>query len=170
MSRNVIAALGFIGLGLLGGCSGGGNVALTTIPTAHLAITLPATSVAADTPFTFTVTALDAANAVVPTYIGTVHITTSDTSAALPANATLTRGAGKFTVTFNTAGSQTITASDAVGDATSGTSGAVSVTLEVSVNPATVTLFAGGTQSFSATVVGSSHTAVTWSVLESGSA
>ena len=42
MSRNIIAALELIGLGLLGGCGGGGNTALTTIPTAHLAITLPA--------------------------------------------------------------------------------------------------------------------------------
>jgi DNA-binding beta-propeller fold protein YncE len=127
MSRNVIGALGLIGLGLLSGCPGGGNTALTTVPTAHLAITLPATTVAAGTPFTFTVTAVDATNAVVPTYIGTVHITTSDASATLPSDATLARGVGSFTVTFNTTGSHTITASDTVGDATSGTSPAVSV-------------------------------------------
>src|SRR4029077_14644142 len=112
MSRNVIAALGLIGLGLLGGCSGGGNTALTTVPTAHLAITLPATTVMAGTPFTFTVTAIDATNAVVPTYIGTVHITTSDASAKLPGDATLARGVGSFTVTFSTTGSQTITRSE----------------------------------------------------------
>ena len=127
MRSKTIIALGLIGLGLLGGCGGGGNTALTTVPTAHLAITLPATTVTADTPFTFTVKALDATGAVVPTYIGTVHITTSDTAAKLPADATLAQGVGTFTVTFNTTGNQTITASDTVGNASSGTSPAVSV-------------------------------------------
>jgi len=127
MRSKTIIALRLIGLGLLGGCSGGGNTALTTVPTAHLGITLPATIVAASAPFTFTVKALDATGAVVPTYTGTVHITTSDTAAKLPANATLAQGVGTFTVTFNTLGNQTITASDTVGDASSGTSPAVSV-------------------------------------------
>jgi hypothetical protein len=166
MSRNVVAGLGLIGLGLLGSCSGGGNVALTTIPTAHLAITLPAATVGAGTPFTFTVTALDSVDAVVPTYIGRVQISTSDPSATLPATGTLVRGVGKFTVTFNTTGGQTITASDTVGDATSGTSAAVSVTLGVSISPATVTLPAGGLQAFTATVEGTSNHGVTWSVQE----
>jgi YVTN family beta-propeller protein len=127
MRSKTIIALGLIGLGLLGGCSGGRNTALTTVPTAHLAITLPTTTVTEGTPFTFTVKALDATNAVVPTYTGTVHITTSDTAAKLPADATLAQGVGTFTVTFNTTGNQTITASDTVGDASSGISPAVSV-------------------------------------------
>jgi Kelch motif len=166
MSRNVIATLGFIGLGVLGGCSGGGNTALTTIPTARLTITLPAATVGAGVPFTFTVTALNAMDAIVPTYIGTVQITTSDPSATLPADRTLARGVGKFTLIFNTTGSQTITASDTVGDATSGTSAAISVSLGVSINPATVTLPAGGVQAFTATVEGTSNHGVTWSVQE----
>jgi 6-phosphogluconolactonase len=127
MSGKPIIALGLIGLGLLGGCSGSGNTALTTVPTAHLAITFPTTSATAGTPFTFTVQALDAMGAIVPTYTGTVHITTSDTAAKLPADANLAQGAGTFTVTFNTTGNQTITASDTVGDAGSGVSPAVSV-------------------------------------------
>jgi YVTN family beta-propeller protein len=127
MRTKTIIALGIIGLGLLGGCSGGGNTALTTVPTAHLAITLPTTTVTARTPFAFTVKALDAMGAVVPTYTGTVHITTSDTAAKLPADAVLAQGVGTFTLTFNTTGNQTITASDTVGDASSGTSPAVSV-------------------------------------------
>jgi len=126
MSKTIIV-LGLIGLGLLGGCGGSGNTALTTVPTAHLAITLPTTPVTAGTPFTFTVKALDAMGAVVPTYAGTVHITTSDTAAKLPADATLVQGVGTFTVTFNTTGNQTITASDTVGDASSGISPPVSV-------------------------------------------
>ena len=127
MRSKTIIALALIGLGLLGGCSGGGNTALTTVPTAHLAIMLPATTVTARTPFTFTVKALDAMGAVVPTYIGTVHITTSDSAANLPADATLAQGVGTFTVGFNTTGNQTITASDTVGNASSGISPAISV-------------------------------------------
>ena len=127
MRSKTIIALGLIGLGLLGGCSGGGNTALTTVPTAHLAITFPTTTATAGTPFTFTVKALDAMGAVVPTYTGTVHITTSDTAAKLPADAVLAQGVGTFKVTFNTTGNQTITASDTVGDASSGISPAVSV-------------------------------------------
>src|ERR1700728_3774483 len=116
MRSKTTIALGLIGLGLLGGCSGGGNTALTTVPTAHLAITLPTTTVTAATPFTFTVKALDAMGAVVPTYAGTVRITTSDTAAKLPPAAALNQGVGTFTVTFNSTGNQTITASDTVGD------------------------------------------------------
>ncbi len=127
MRSTTIIALSIIGLGLLGGCSGGGDTALTTVPTAHLAITLPTTTVTAGTPVTFTVAALDAANHVVSTYVGTVQITSSDKSAKLPPNSTLAQGVGTFTVTFNTTGNQTITASDTVGDASSGISPAVSV-------------------------------------------
>ena len=94
MRSKTIIGLGLIGIGLLGGCGGGGNTALTTVPTAHLGITLPATIVAAGAPITFTVKALDATGAVVPTYTGTVHITTSDPAAKLPANATLAQGVG----------------------------------------------------------------------------
>ena len=127
MKSKLIIALGLIGLGLLGGCGGSGNTTITTLPTAHLAITLPTTTVTAGTPFTFTVKALDAMGAVVPTYTGTVRITTSDTAAKLPVDATLAQGVGTFIVTFTTTGNQTITASDTVGDATSGISSAVSV-------------------------------------------
>lgn len=157
MRSKTIIALALIGLGVLGGCGGGGNTALTTVPTAHLAITLPATTVAAGAPFTFTVKAIDATGAVVPTYTGTVHITTSDAAAKLPFNATLAQGAGTFTVTFNTLGNQTITASDTVGDATSGTSPAVSVQnipvpTITSLSPATTAPGVGG---FTLTVRGS---------------
>ena len=129
MKNNIISALGLIGLSVVSGCGGGSNNAVTTVPTAHLAITLPAATVKAGTPFTFTVSAVDASNAVVPTYVGTVQITTSDQSATLPANATLARGTGTFTVTFGTGGSYTITATDTVGNATAGTSAAVSVSV-----------------------------------------
>ena len=51
-----------------------------------------------------TVTALDQFGNTDPTYAGTVHFSSSDSAAVLPANATLTGGVGTFSVTFNTAG------------------------------------------------------------------
>jgi len=129
MKTNTIVVLALIGLSLVGGCGGGGDNAGTTAPTAHLTVTLPAETIEAGTPFTFTVTALDTSNTVVTTYAGTVQITTSDNSATLPANATLAQGTAKFTMTFGRVGSQTITASDLAGDATSGTSSAIFVIL-----------------------------------------
>ena len=49
------------------------------------------------TPFNFTVTALDPFNNTATGYGGTVHFTSSDGAAALPANSTLTNGTGTFT-------------------------------------------------------------------------
>jgi hypothetical protein len=60
----------------------------------------------------FTVTALDASNNVFTSYSGTVHFTSTDGQATLPANSTLTMGTGNFSATFNTLGNQTITATD----------------------------------------------------------
>src|SRR5207237_393451 len=60
-------------------------------------------------------------------YSGTVHFTSSDVQAVLPANSTLTNGAGTFTVTLKTAGSQTVTATDTTTASITGTSNAVTV-------------------------------------------
>ncbi len=54
-------------------------------------------------------------------YTGTVHFTSSDPVAVLPANTTLTNGAGTFSATLNTGGSQTITATDAYNSSITGT-------------------------------------------------
>jgi autotransporter-associated beta strand protein len=58
------------------------------------------------------VTAEDVYGNVATGYTGTVHITSSDGAATLPPDAGLTNGTGNFQVTLNTAGNQTITASD----------------------------------------------------------
>jgi hypothetical protein len=47
-----------------------------------------------------------------PAYTGTVHFTSSDPQAVLPANAHLVNGSGTFSVTLKTAGVQSITVSD----------------------------------------------------------
>jgi len=86
--------------------------------------------------FTFTVTALDSSNHKVPNYTGTVHFTSSDTAAVLPGDAVLTSGTGKFTVTLNTIGAQTITATDTATSSLKGTA-----TVQVSA-PGVATHFA----------------------------
>jgi hypothetical protein len=67
---------------------------------------------AAGNSVTFTVAAVDQFDNLDSAYTGTVHFSSSDGAAALPANSTLTSGVGTFTVTFNTGGNQTIVATD----------------------------------------------------------
>jgi Domain of unknown function DUF11/Bacterial Ig-like domain (group 2)/Divergent InlB B-repeat domain len=92
----------------------------------HFSVTAPGTATAG-TPFSVTVTALDASNAVVTGYTGTVHFTSSDTQAVLPANSTLTNGVGTFSATLKTAGAQTIAATDTVTAMITGASGTITV-------------------------------------------
>lgn len=79
----------------------------------HFAVSAPA-SAAPSVPFNFSVSARDASNNLVSTYSGTVHFTSSDPAAVLPANSTLANGAGTFSASLNTVGTQTISASDTV--------------------------------------------------------
>ena len=72
-----------------------------------------------------TVTAKDAYNNTATGYAGIVHFSSSDSAAVLPANAALTNGAGTFTATLKTAGSQTIAAADTVNGSLAGSSGTV---------------------------------------------
>src|SRR5207248_2383746 len=66
----------------------------------------------AGTPFTVTVNAVDANWNLVITITNIAGITSSDVNATLPANAALVAGTKTFSVTLNTAGSRTVTASD----------------------------------------------------------
>ena len=94
----------------------------------HFSVTTASATATPGTPISFTVTALDASNATATGYAGTVHFTSSDTAAALPANSTLTNGVGTFQATLNTVGNQTITATDTVTMTITGVSGAINVT------------------------------------------
>jgi len=104
----------------------------------HFSVTAPGTATAG-TPFNVTVTALDASNAVVTGYTGTVHFTSSDAQAVLPANSTLTNGVGAFSVTLKTAGAQTIAATDTVTASITGTSGAITVSAAATATHFSVT-------------------------------
>jgi hypothetical protein len=86
-----------------------------------------------------TVTAKDSLNNTATGYTGTVHFTSTDTQATsgsgLPADSTLTNGAGSFSATLKTAGNQTIKATDTV------TASIFGVSNSVTVNPAAAANF-----------------------------
>jgi hypothetical protein len=87
-------------------------------------------SATAGTSFTVTVTAKHLNSSSADTsYGGTVHFTSSDSQAVLPANATLTNGVGTFTVTLKTVGSgtQTLTATDTANPTIIGDSNPISL-------------------------------------------
>jgi probable HAF family extracellular repeat protein len=92
----------------------------------HFSVSAPVTTTIGSA-FSLTVTALNSSNDVVTSYSGTVHFTSSDGQAVLPANSTLTKGVGNFSATLKTAGAQTITATDTVKPSITGTSSAITV-------------------------------------------
>jgi hypothetical protein len=102
-------------------------------PLTHFSVAAPA-GATAGSPFSFTVTALDAFSNVATTYIGTVQLTSSDGQATLPPSYRFTSGTGgddgvhTFTgVTLRTAGARTINVADTpTTSATGGASVAVS--------------------------------------------
>src|SRR5439155_11185153 len=97
----------------------------------HFSVTAP-TGTTAGTPVNVTVTALDANGNPATGYTRTVHFTSSDPAAALPADYTFAAadaGVHTFSATFKTTGTQTVAATD---KANTSITGAASV----SVSPA----------------------------------
>ena len=90
-----------------------------------------ATSFAAGTGHTVTITARDAYGNVATGYLGTVHLTSTDPAAVLPANYTFIGGdAGvhRLTITLKTAGSRSVTATDVAHATITGTQSGITVT------------------------------------------
>ncbi len=79
------------------------------------------TTTTAGTAGRFTVTAYDAYGNVATGYTGIVHFTSSDPQAVLPADAALSNGTGQFSATLETAGTQSITATDTAKSSINGT-------------------------------------------------
>ncbi|HEV3115484.1 MAG TPA: S53 family peptidase [Gemmataceae bacterium] len=80
----------------------------------HLGVSVP-TSSKAGALFSITVSALDANGNTVTNYTGSVHFTSTDSAAALPADYTFAagdNGVHTFTATLKSAGNQTITVTD----------------------------------------------------------
>jgi hypothetical protein len=146
MKRSLSLLISVCSLCLLDGCGGGGVSTTSTPPVAtHFSVTPATTTPTAGTGFNFTVAALDASNATVNSYAGTVHFSSSDSQAVLPANSSLTSGTGTFSATLKTSGIQTITATDTASSSIASTS-----------SPTTVS--AAATSQFSITAPASANT------------
>jgi len=109
-----------------------GQLAVSAQMASQFSVTSSTPTPTAGTPFSLTVSALDASNNVVSGYSGTVHLTSSDAQFVPPANAGLTNGTGTFQVTLKTVFAQTITATDTVTPSITG-----SAALSVNAGPAT---------------------------------
>jgi uncharacterized repeat protein (TIGR03803 family) len=138
------------------GATGSQAYTLTAYPASFSVTGFPAPITAGGTG-TITVTALDSNGNVVPSYTGTVHFTSSDRQAVLPADYTFTaadQGTHTFTATLKTAGTQSITAADTTnGSVTGGDTG-------ISVNPAATAalVFTGGPANGSIITAGTTFT------------
>jgi hypothetical protein len=102
------------------------NISVAAAPATHFRVSAPAAPTSG-TQFSFAVTALDQFNNTDDNYAGTVHFTSTDGAAVLPADGVLTFGIGSFPATLNTTGAQTITATDTVTSSIAGTSGTIAV-------------------------------------------
>lgn len=136
------------------------NTGVTVTPAAAAAVVVTgyASPTSAGAAHTFTATVTDAFGNIVTNYVNTVHVTSSDPQAALPANYTFTAAdAGKhaFTATLKTAGTQTITLTDTAASSVTGTQAGITVNaaaasvLSVAGFPAST--FVGTTQNFTVT-------------------
>jgi hypothetical protein len=106
------------------------NIQVNPATATHFVVSAPSGATAGSA-FDVTVTALDQFNNVVTGYAGTVHFTSTDAGATLPANYTFVagdQGAHTFSITLVKAGSQTVTAAQTgSGTPVTGTSGAIAV-------------------------------------------
>jgi hypothetical protein len=95
---------------------------------AHAIVSAPATTNDGET-FAFTVTVTDLYGNPATSYGGTLHFTSSDAAAVLPADSLLAGGTGSFNATLKTTGTQTITATDTVTTTLTGTSNGITVSV-----------------------------------------
>ena len=113
-----------------------------TITASTLIVAGFASTVTAGSSNSFTVTAQDGLGNTATGYAGTVHFTSSDPQAVLPANYTFVAGdsgAHMFSATLKTSGTQSITATDTVTASIAGTQS----TITVNPGPATTIIVAG---------------------------
>jgi uncharacterized membrane protein YgcG len=120
------------------------NIMVVPGPAVRFIVSAPAAATQGS-PFNFTVTAQDLFGNTATEYTGTVHFTSTDGLATLPADSTLTNGVRTFNATLNTVGNQAITATDTTTPATTGTSGTIVV-----ATSAVLTTFPAGLQMISA--------------------
>jgi hypothetical protein len=110
-----------------------GGIVVNPAPTSQFVIAGFPSSVTAGLAGTFSVIARDAFGNLTPVYSGNVHFASSDPQVALPADATLSGGAGTFSAILKTAGSQSLTVTDTVSAGITGSQAGILV------NPAAAT-------------------------------
>ncbi|MGN6561558.1 MAG: hypothetical protein ACTHMU_02755, partial [Thermomicrobiales bacterium] len=118
----------FAGDSTTNGSSASNTLTVTSGQAHHFVVSAPANALSG-TPVNVTVTAQDEANNTAVDYTGTVHFSSSDTLAVLPADYTFTagdNGVHTFSVTFKSSGLRTLTATDT---ANSTITGSASVTV-----------------------------------------
>jgi transcriptional antiterminator Rof (Rho-off) len=106
------------------------GITVQSVATQSFQVTGFPTTVAAGASYSVTVTAYNGFGNIATGYTGTVHFTSSDGQAVLPANYTFSSGnAGThtFTVTLETAGTQSITVTDTSTSTITGTESAIAV-------------------------------------------
>jgi hypothetical protein len=107
----------------------------------HFGVSAPSASTAGSS-FNVTVTALNGSGNTDTSYTGTVHFTSGDAAAGLPVDYKFTStdaGSHTFTVTLDTAGNESVTATDTIASAITGSA-------TVSVSPASASKLAFGQQ------------------------
>ena len=118
------------------GISGSVTLALTPATVSKFAVTAPAVTLAGN-PLSVVVIAEDTFGNTVTGYTGTIHFSSTDGNAALPADYTFTsgptgsganNGIAFFGLLLRTAGLQTVTATDKANNAINGTSRRITVT------------------------------------------
>lgn len=127
----------------------------------HFSISAPATATKGNS-FTITVTPLNASNEEVTNYSGTIHFTSSDGAASLPANYTFSAGNDgpqTFTVTLNTTGTDSITVTDTSNSSITGTTSvAVSAPYLGVTGPTPTPVVAGTSETFTVTAYNANGT------------
>src|SRR5258708_17858023 len=106
MKNSLLVLIAICGGCFVTGC-GAGNTITTPppIPATHFSVTPATATPTAGTAFMVTVMALGASGQTATSYSGTLHFTSSDAAAVLPADTAMNDVSGTFSVTLNPAGS-----------------------------------------------------------------
>ena len=111
-----------------------GTITVVAGPVSKLSVSGYVSPSTAGTSSNFTVTAQDGSGNTVTAYTGTVHFTSSDPQAMLPANYTFVsgdNGAHTFSTILKTSGSQSVTATDTVTNTINGTQNNITVNPDI---------------------------------------
>jgi len=146
-----------------GNASGNVNVQFTGVPGAAFTVTGVTTPITAGVAATAVqVKAVNAQGVTATGYTGTIHFTSTDAQAILPANYTFTPADGGirvFSVTLKTKGTQSITVADTVTATINGSQTGITVNaaaaaaINLTANPATITSSAVSASVLTATIV-----------------